>query len=63
MMKRQFRLIGLVALVVLSACNSKSKDANFPLLYCEKGLLDFDLSSDIAMNEKAQIQQIGRAHV
>ena len=25
MMKRQFRLIGLVALVVLSACNSKSK--------------------------------------
>ena len=26
MMKRQFRLIGLVALVVLSACNSKSKD-------------------------------------
>ena len=24
-MKRQFRLIGLVALVVLSACNSKSK--------------------------------------
>lgn len=25
MMKRQFRLIGLVTLVVLSACNSKSK--------------------------------------
>ncbi len=25
MMKRQFRLIGLVALVVLSACNSKIK--------------------------------------
>lgn len=33
-------------------------DANFPLLYCEKGLLDFDLSSDIAMNEKAQIQLV-----
>lgn len=33
-------------------------DANFPLLYCEKGLLDFDLSSVEAVNERAEIQLV-----
>lgn len=31
-------------------------DANFPLLYCEKGLLDFDLSSVESVDERAEIQ-------
>lgn len=31
-------------------------DANFPLLYCEKGLLDFDLTSAETSDEKAEIQ-------
>ena len=33
-------------------------DANFPLLYCEKGLLDFDLSSIAYVDEKAEIQLV-----
>lgn len=31
-------------------------DGNFPLIFCEKGLLDFDLSSEFVPNHRAPIQ-------
>ena len=52
MMKRQFRLIGLVALVVLSACNSKSK-----------GPTDTYSSGVVSIAADESFEQIGRAHV